>query len=117
MSAPQLRAIRADIATLLVDATVNAANSSLPGGGGVDGANHRAAGSQLAERCGTLRDCRPAKFMSGHRLPANNVIHTVGPVRRGGGEGEPELRAACHRRWLEVAARHGLLTAPGRRRI
>lgn len=112
----RIEVFEGDITTLTVDAIVNAANETLLGGGGVDGAIHRAAGRGLLDECRRLPEVRPgvrcptgeARITGGHALPARFVIHTVGPVWRGGASGEAELLAACYRSSLRLAGEHGI---------
>ena len=114
MDMQRVTAVQADITTLEVDAIVNAANERMLGGGGVDGAIHRAAGPELLDACRRVAEVRPgvrcptgeARITPGFRLPAKHVIHTVGPVWRGGSSGEPELLASCYRSSLELAVEH-----------
>jgi O-acetyl-ADP-ribose deacetylase (regulator of RNase III) len=109
---PRMTVIRGDITKFAVDGIVNAANTSLLGGGGVDGAIHRAAGSEMLAECKTLGGCRPgeAKITRGYKLPARHVIHTVGPVWSGGNRGEPETLANCYHSCLRLAVENGVQT-------
>jgi O-acetyl-ADP-ribose deacetylase len=109
-SSPVIRVVQADITTLAVEAIVNAANTTLLGGGGVDGAIHRAAGPALLEECRQLSGCKTgeAKITQGYRLPARFVIHTAGPVWAGGNSGESQLLASCYSKSLALAEKNGV---------